>query len=245
MLEVAGPVETSNCNSTVLIEQDYRARPPSQNQIQIFAHAQKELAIRLQQYFAIAREGQDTVENASTLDNLIENSRKLSFERSSKVELRAFSSKSTLRGQLQRWRENLAREHDEGVQFILEDNLLNNLLVASEAQPTPQHLNSLWIIKTCQAFYEKALSAPYMPIYLQMAINDLTSLCQKYHKPNKALISRQSAKSESGMSSVTTSPSKQMNASSQSFIPTQISSASNGQLAVKEMSPHRISKHDS
>ena len=40
----------------------------------------------------------------------------------------------------------MGQTHDEGVQFILEDNLLNHLLVSSEQTGV---INSFWLIKTC------------------------------------------------------------------------------------------------
>ena len=75
----------------------------------------------------------------------------------------ALANKSTLRGQLQRWRDKTAQTFDEGVQFVLENNLLNHLLVASDKAPS---LNSFWLIKSCQQFYERALNAPYVPLYV-------------------------------------------------------------------------------
>ena len=76
----------------------------------------------------------------------------------------ALAPKATLRGKLQRWRDKMAQTYDEGIQFVLEDNLLNYLLVASEKQGAA--LTGFWLIKTCQVFYERALSAPYVPLYL-------------------------------------------------------------------------------
>ena len=85
----------------------------------------------------------------------------------------SFAPKGTLRGQLQRWRDQMGRTYDEGVQFILEDNLLNHLLASSDSVAA---INGLWLLQCCQTFYERALNAPYMPLYLQMSINDLTLL---------------------------------------------------------------------
>ena len=45
------PVETSDCYSTVLIRQDYRIRPLTLPQIQIFAQAQKEFLLRVVSLF--------------------------------------------------------------------------------------------------------------------------------------------------------------------------------------------------
>lgn len=75
----------------------------------------------------------------------------------------SFAAKSTLRGQLQRFRDKLGNQYDEGVQFILEDNLLNHLLVQSDSVA---QINSFWLLKCCQSFYERALNAAYMPLYL-------------------------------------------------------------------------------
>ena len=51
--------------------------------------------------------------------------------------------KRTLRGQLQRWRDETAKKNDEGTQFVLEDNLLNHLLEASSALSSP--IDETWL----------------------------------------------------------------------------------------------------
>ena len=65
--------------------------------------------------------------------------------------------------------------------------MLNHLLVTSENVVS---VNSLWIMQTCHSFYERALNAPYMPLYLQFAINKLTQLFQRMHVPSAAVVAR-------------------------------------------------------
>lgn len=57
----------------------------------------------------------------------------------------------------------MGQSHDEGVQFVLEDNLLNHLLASAEST---SNIHSLWLFQAAAAFYERALSAPYVPLLL-------------------------------------------------------------------------------
>jgi len=53
------PVETQDCYSTVLIKQDYRIRPLTKLQFQIFAHTQKEFLLCVVNLFESTKKTND------------------------------------------------------------------------------------------------------------------------------------------------------------------------------------------
>ena len=57
----------------------------------------------------------------------------------------------------------MSQLHDEGIQFVLEDNLLNHLLVSSDSVSA---ISSNWLTQSCKAYYERSLNAPYVPLYI-------------------------------------------------------------------------------
>ena len=109
---------------------------------------------------------------------------------------------------------------DEGVQFVLEDNLLNFLMLQSDKAP---FINSLWLTNTSKTFYERALSAPYVPPYVSYAVTELTQIFTKMHKPSVSFSPQQLSSARS------------MRTESESFVPNALPN-----IAVKEMSPGRI-----
>lgn len=81
-------VETSDCNSTVLIRQDYRLRPANLGQMKIFAQAQKELLVRV-------------VSRLNSSDQQRVLAQVIALTRASvSPQAATFAPKSTLRGQL-------------------------------------------------------------------------------------------------------------------------------------------------
>ena len=104
------PEARVKCYSTVLIEQDYRIRPIQQAQIQIFAQAQKDLLVRTVSLFAAALTSHEGLARLSKQAVALTKS----LLRAGST-LDSHSPRTTLRGQLQRWRDQTARSHDEGV----------------------------------------------------------------------------------------------------------------------------------
>jgi len=206
-------VETTSCFSTVLIEQDYRIRPLTPMQMQILALGQKDLLSRT---ISLVSLHLDSESETNALGRLVAKSQDLSKNCFAAPDLVAsLAPKGTLRGKLQRWRDKVAQSWDEGVQFVLEDNLLNHLLVQSESAPA---LNSLWLIRTCQAFYERALSAAYAPLYFQHFINEISLIFCSMQKQVAPIVAP-----------------NVLNAKSQSFVPTKVP-----QMGVREMSPRNV-----
>ena len=102
-----------------------------------------------------------------------------------------FAPKRSLKGLIQRWRDSLAENYDEGIQFILEDNLLNFLLVEdelSESYPTSQ-----WLLFKIQSFYtESSLKTAYVPYHISVHLEELLGLFQSkssHPKPRSHLMS--------------------------------------------------------
>ena len=78
-------------------------------------------------YRVFTHQQQSPLLSKTDLD-LFEESKKLSLHRFDQDTDTAMAALKTLRGQLQRWRDQTAKAYDEGIQFVLEDNLLNHLL---------------------------------------------------------------------------------------------------------------------
>ena len=109
---------------------------------------------------------------------------------------------------------------------------MNHLLVAHESTVSP---NSFWLIRSCQSFYERAISAPYVPLYVQLNINELSAFFSTH-------INAQA--SRKGSSAQLSTP-QRMSAEARSFVPSSSgpSASRTSEFVVKEMSPSQLNNN--